>query len=317
MHKFMRWINQNRIEFFIIIAIIAFIFIIIQTLNGILEKQNEQKKNEISFRNSSTDESTTISKANESIITREKIPTGLSNIYENIIKQFVEYCNKSEVQSAYDMLSNECKNTIYPTVEDFYSSYYERIFDINRMYTIQNWYKESTSCTYYIRYTEDVLATGNLNSQDNKSDYITIVQTDNGYKLNIDGYIGRTGYGQAVGKENVYITVNYVDIYMDFCILNITVKNNTENTICIDTKENPETLFVYDENNVKYSSFLNEITKDNLIIKKENSKILNVKFNMLYNPSRAVRGVAMQDVVLNYDNYVQNIEKKQKISINT
>lgn len=318
MHRFMRWYNQNRAEFFVIIAIIAFAFVILQVLNSIVGKISEQKTNEISLRNSSTvNDSTTISKANQSIITGEKIGTQTSNINQNIIKQFVQYCNDVKVEEAYAMLSDECKEVLYPSLEDFVKKYFLKIFDISRMYSLENWYSDNSSYTYYIKYMEDILATGNINSSNNKNDYITVVYTDDGYKLNLSSYVGRQPYTKIIGRENVVIRVNYIDQYIDYTTLNITIRNNTDKTICIDSKEDPETLFVYDENNVKYSSLITELSEDELMIESNNTKTLNIRFSKIYKPERGIRGIVFSDVVLNYEAYSQGTEEKERITIKT
>lgn len=45
-------------------------------------------------------------------------------------------------------------------------------------------------------------------------------------------------------------------------------------------------------------------------------KTLRIKYNKRYNPQgRSLRGIEFKDVVLNYDNYKSNLEKKNKIAI--
>ena len=98
MHKFIRWYNQNRAVFFIGVALIAFFFILIQIMNGIIKAEDEKKQNQISYRNSIINKNTTISKADQSVITGQKIPEQTSNSNKRIIKQFVDYCNQEEVE---------------------------------------------------------------------------------------------------------------------------------------------------------------------------------------------------------------------------
>lgn len=109
-----------------------------------------------------------------SAITGERVKNLESD--KAIIKQFVEYCNEGKIEEAYGMLSLEAKTRIYPSLERFKIVYYDRIFKIKRMYTLENWYDTRTFSTYYIKYTEDVLASGNVNSSNNIGDYITIVR---------------------------------------------------------------------------------------------------------------------------------------------
>lgn len=322
MHRFLRWFNQNRAEFVIIVVLIAFIFIIIRTVDGFIKVEQDQKKNELSFRNSSTNtiQNTITSKANESVITGQKIQEKVSEKNKSLIKQFVDYCNTGErdnLEKAYNLLSDECKEVLYPTLRDFITKYYISYFSTSRIYNLENWYMDSNSCTYSIKYIEDVLATGNVNSKENRDDYITVVYTDTGAKLNIGSYVGRKINGTKVNKNNVTLKVNWIDLYIDYTISNVTITNGTANTICIDTKEKAQTAFLYDENSVKYTAFLNEIAKEDLILDKGETRNLEVKYSKMYNPSRAIRGIVFQDVVLNYEKYSANFEKKDRITIKT
>lgn len=308
MYKFIRWYNQNRMLFFLIIIVIIFAFAIIQTLNTIAEQ--EQKKTQISKVNSSTNQSTTISKTNESIITKDKISNQNDKTNTNLIKNFVDYCNDKNPNSAYDMLSDECKALLYPRLEDFINNYYNNIFYISRMYSLKNWYDSGDKFTYYIKYTEDVLATGNANSKDNKADYITVVKRNGEYKLNISSYVGRISDTKISQNENVQIKINYIDVYMDYTIANVDVKNSTYNDICIDPKENSDSLYAYDENNVKYTAFLNELALEQLIVHEGRTNNLNIKFNMVYNSERELSGIYFTNLILNY------YGEKEKIVIN-
>lgn len=320
MHRFLRWYNQNRVEFIIGVALIAFIFIIIKVLNGIVGIKAEEKRNEIAASNSIQSQRTIISRTEQSVLTGDKVPEAVSSVNKNLINTFVEYCNTGkgeDIEKAYNLLSDECKEVLYPTLRDFVTNYYLKIFYITRIYSLENWYTENNGVTYYIKYTEDVLATGNAKSADTKSDYITIVSTNKGYRLNIGSYVGRTYDNETVGNMGAYITVNYIDMYIDYCIVNVSISNNSTNTICFDTKENVETVFLYDENNVKYNSFLNEIEDEEFVVKSGESNTLNIRFNKIYNPSRVIRGIYFSDIVLNYENYAANTERKQRLVLNT
>lgn len=313
MHKFIRWYNQNRTIFFIGVAIIVFAFIIIQTLNAIVGEKNEQKKNNINLEDSSTNQSTTISEPDTSVITGETISNTQSKTNTEVIKEFLEYCNNGEIEKAYNMLTEECKELIYPSIQHFTANYYKKIFTMNRMYNLENWYSSNDWYTYYITYTEDVLASGNTNSENNKGDYITIVKTDNEYKLNISSYVGRVNVNETETSEGISITVNWIDMYIDYTILNISATNNTKNVITLDTKDNAETLYLYDTKNIKYTSFLNEIADEQLVVRRGATNNINIKFNKIYNTSRQLEGVTFSDIVLDYENY--NLNGKDKATI--
>lgn len=316
MNKLIRWYNQNRVFVWIAVIIIALILAIIQILNSLVGEENAQKRNNLILGNSSTNDSTTISKPNTSVITGDNIPEESSKTNEAIIKQFVEYCNNGEIENAYNMLTDECKTNIYPSLEYFNVNYYQKVFYMERMYKLENWYSESKLHTYYITYTEDVLATGNLNSADNKADYITVARDKNEYKLNISSYVGRDILGKTVHRDGVSITINFLDFYMDYTIANISVKNNSNATICVDTKENTQKTYLYGENNIKYTSLLNETANEQLIVKKGMTNKLNIKFNKIYNTEREIKGIIFSDIVLNYEEYLEKTSSKKGTIIN-
>ena len=319
MHRLQSWYNQNRFQVIIVALLIAFIFVILRVLNGFAERELEQKKSEISLRNNSisTNNSAITSRVSQSVLTGEKIPDQTSDSNQKVIKQFVKYCNDIKVQEAYDMLSDECKEVLYPTLKDFVTNYYANVFYIKRIYSIENWYKDFGSFTYYIKYSEDVMATGNVNSKDNRSDYITVVYTESGAKLNIGSYVGREKNVNTVAKNNITLTTNWIDYYIDYTVFNVSITNNTLNKICVDTKEDVDSVFIYDENSVEFTAFLNEIYDEDLEIDSGKTSTLSLKFNRIYNPDRSIRGIAFCDVVLNYDNYSKGLENKSRMTLNT
>lgn len=284
MNKLIRIYNQNRALIIAIIVIIALIIIVIQTLNGLVKKDQETKRENIANEgNSSTNQSTTILEKDTSAITGEKVQNNKENT--DIIKQFVKYCNEGQVEKAYNMLTNECKERIYPSLERFKTVYYDRIFKINRMYTLENWYTSGKLATYYIKYTEDVLASGNVNSKDNMGDYITVTSLADTNCLNISSYVGSKNINKTETKNGVTITVGKMYMYMDYTILTLKVKNTNKETICIDTKESLDTMYMYDTNGVRYSSFLNENALEELTFRTNMELSTEVKFNKMYNPT--------------------------------
>ena len=314
MNRLFRWYNQNREQVIIAIAIIAFALIIIHTLNAIIGRENEQKKNNNLGVNSSTNNSTTISKTDTSVITGDKILSEDNNINTNLIKEFFDYCNSGEVEKAYNMISEECKSLFYPTVKDFKKNYYDNIFYMKRMYSLENWFNTSTLYTYYIKYSDDILEAGTTKSSNNKSDYITISKDNDGYYLNINSFIGRNYRNTEMTKQDIVFTVKYVDMYIDYTIVNFSVTNNTNNTICIDTREAVNTTYLYDEKNVKYTAFLNE-NADELIVRAGMTNTINIKFNKMYNTERAIYGVVFNDITLNYESYKTDASNKVAINV--
>lgn len=73
-------------------------------------------------------------------------------------------------------------------------------------------------------------------------------------------------------------------MYMDYTIVNLKVKNNTDNIISIDTKQDVKTMYLYDTNVVKYMAFLNETPDVELQVRKDIEKSIDIKFDKIYSP---------------------------------
>ena len=57
----------------------------------------------------------------------------------NIVNTFLDFCNNGQIESAYNLISDECKNEKYPTIQDFQDYYYNYIFDRKRECNLQSW----------------------------------------------------------------------------------------------------------------------------------------------------------------------------------
>lgn len=279
MNKFVRFYNQNRALCITTIIGIVLIIMFIQIINSYM-KESANDKNIIGG-NSSTDKSTTISPSNVSSVTGETVKNNETD--KTTIKTFVEYCNKKNYDAAYDMLTNDCKTSMFPEIEQFQKNYVDRIFYINRMYTLENWYSEGRTTTYYIKYIEDILATGETKSEDNISDYITVIKNDDRNYININNFVNAENINKSKTLNGVTITVDKLYIYMDYVIASLKIKNNTGNIVCLDTRKDIQKTYLYDTNDVKYTALLNENSEEELKVRAKTSKTLNIKFNKMYN----------------------------------
>jgi len=109
MNKFIRFYNQNRYIVWIIILSIAAFIAVIQILDNFAYEKNMANQNINATKNNSSINN------NYSVITEKEVSSNVSEI----IDEFIEKCNNGQVEDAYEMLSEECKNILYPSLEDF------------------------------------------------------------------------------------------------------------------------------------------------------------------------------------------------------
>ena len=122
MNRFIRYFNQNTKSILKVIGIIVFIIIIIQLLNSMAKVSvEEQRKQAINNEIASTNQNT--SSYSKSIISDQEIEEDTYKEHSNIIENFINYCNNGDVQNAYNLLSNDCKEEMFPTLEYFKNNY--------------------------------------------------------------------------------------------------------------------------------------------------------------------------------------------------
>ena len=137
MNRFIRWYNQNRKSIWATIAIIVIIIGVIQLINYFYKVRNEEELSNLG----NQIQNTTIN-YNYNNVRIDDNRSGLTGevISENqeteigVIDDFINYCNENNLQSAYDLLTDECKEEMYPTLEDFQESYYNQVFTLLRNY---------------------------------------------------------------------------------------------------------------------------------------------------------------------------------------
>ena len=144
----------------------------------------------------------------------------------------------------------------------------------------------------------DLLATGQREYMPIEY-YYTIVNENNVYKLNISRYIGKEDIN--VSKEQYGININIVSrrIYMDYEKYEISVQNNTGSRLILNTRDNSNSMYLEDENGLKYLAFLNEITDSELMILNGTIRSLNIKFNRGYKPNIEIRNIIFGDMSIN------------------
>ena len=293
-----RWYNQNRKMIWIVVLTIIGVIALIQTLDNYYK--NNPKNN-----SSSTNSTTAYDTKNYSVITQEKINETVSEESVDLIEDFFKYCNNAQIENAYNLISIECKQELYPTLEDFKVKYYNRIFTEQKSYDDTLWISDYNRNTYRIQIMADLLATG---KKDNMpiEDYYTIINEQGEYKLNISSFIGKENIN--ISKIQNGITVNVVckKMYMNYEVYEVLVQNNTGTNLIFNTKKNTNSIYIQDENELKYIAFLNEIPNNELEISNGSTKTFEIKFNRGYKPTINIERIIFEDI-----NNNRNIEKME------
>lgn len=296
MRNFIRYFNQNRWKIIITIIIIVFIIILIKTINAILLNNKEKMFQENKVIQDS-------SKPTESVLSGEEVSEKETDKNVEIIKNFVNLCNNKQYNEAYEILSNACKEEMFPNVETFIQNYVNQIFNTKKSYNLELWFYTTGDYTYRVIYFEDnILASGVVDTQKNIEDYITILKQDGMLKLNINSFIGKDDINKTISQNGIEITVNTRKVYRSYENYIFTVKNNTSKTIKLNDGQNGNDICLVDTNDVEYNSMINEVPIETLTLEPGVARTFSVSFYKMYNAYRMIESVRFKNIKTDIDN---------------
>lgn len=313
MRELKLWYNANRKKIWVAIGIIAALIAITQFFNFLVSRTNNDENNktnisnEISIKEQIKNETNVDVESTTSPITGQTVSEKKLKEDSSIIGQFMEFCNSGNTQEAYNLLSENCKNNVFNTLEQFEQGYYQYVFGgETKIYTILNW----EGNTYRVDIMENMLATGKSNNGYEKQDYITIEETDNEKKLNINSYIGHREINKKTedNDNDIIVEVLSKEIFKEYEEYKIRVKNNRNELIILDSMTYADSLYLEDSKEQKYPAYTHELTDPMLSLDSGATKELNIKFYNSYDTNKNIKHIVFSNILVLYDHGSDEIQ---------
>ena len=128
-------------------------------------------------------------------------------------------------------------------------------------------------------------------------------------------FIRRQTLSKQGGSNGINITINSKCIYVDYEIYNMTVQNNTQNTILLNDGTNANNFSLIGRNNSTFSSVISELPMSSLTLDPQYRKTINIKFNKIYMTRSELDAMQMTNIYLNKQQYDIKQENAEKITI--
>ena len=305
LHKFLVFYKQNKILLFVIIGITALILAVIHIANNNAREQRIREESIIA-KNKNSDTSgkgniigdTAFSSDVSQVEGNQVSKTDINNSNQ-YIGEFMNKCFQNKVEEAYNMISEECKKAMFSNIEVFEKIYLSNILNIqDPSYDISNWVNN----IYIVKIYTDPLASGKYDGKP-LTDYITLIEENSEYKLNINSYITQEKINSHKKIYNDKIEFNVIkkDSYMNFEEYEIEVINNSGEDIVLDSKSNTGSMYIEDTDKVKYNSYSQELSEADLIIYKNNARKVKIKYYSKYNSNKDITKLVFTNVILRYE----------------
>lgn len=259
--------NKKKILIFLIAFIIIFV------INSILK--NRQKVSKTPTTTYSPHKY--VMKNNEEVDQKDQVKI------EDIVEKYFNYCNTGDLESAYNMITDDCKRNNYPTLESF-KGYINEVFEgKNKIYNIQSYNKVGDKYIYNIRILDDILANGTTDGYYYYEEKIVLTKVNGEFKLSIAEFIEDKEPNIIV--EDEYIRVKVLKKVVDYSSETYTVQidNKTDNYVVIydGTQAN--------EIKMNYSGTERSIDGEiaNIAIRPNSFSLRELKFNNYYDEGKS------------------------------
>lgn len=304
--KILIFYNNNKRKVLLILIVVVVLIALPRVLKFFVNV-TEKTPTDLGIINDAiqNDLNTSVVETEESVISGEKLYANQKNFIK-LIDSFIDTCNSGDIEQAYQYLSTDCKEELYPTIESFKTNYYNQVFSRGKKTAlIENW----ISNIFKVDYTNDILSSGVYNESENIQDYITVVDDNGDTKLNINNYIGKSEVNRRTTYMNIQIKVISKKIYMDYETYTFEIQNNSESSILLDDLKNIETMYIEDDSGNKYEAYTHELTNSMLNIPSGATREINIKYYNKYNTNKTMKKVVFSKLILNNDWY-SSLENK-------
>lgn len=300
MREFILWYNRNKKGIFKIIGIVLAVIIGIQLFQWIVVRYQQRNQNNIPIAGNNEQQNLEDIELNtdKSTVTGQILSEQQNETLE-IIDKFVQYCNNKQISDAYNLLSEECKKEMFPTLKQFQEKYYAPLFGGKvKNVAVENWVRD----IYKVKITDDALSTGIYNPESARQDYITIIEDkENNYKLNINGYIGKEEIDKSNEVFDVKIQVLEKHQYMDFETYVFEVTNSSTNLVLLNDISDTDSMYLQDRNEMKYYAYMHELSEANLKLYPGEKKKITIKYYSKYNSTKRIDKIVFSKIALGGD----------------
>lgn len=222
--RFRHWVRKYRKVIFVVFVIWGLIFLI-----------------NLYMRNRKIEPVPTTTKEPHTAVIDQtsSTPKSIQTPIEDMLKEYIGYCNEGNYQKAFNMLSEDCRSYEFDNDVEKFMSHVLVKMPTPKKYSIQNYsnttYGNKKIYIYEVKYTDDLLATGLTNTTyAYTSEKFTFYEDDNDQlQMNAGDYIYHSDIKSI--SENEYLKVDVVDKVVNYSIEQYEIKftNRSNYTIVI------------------------------------------------------------------------------------
>ena len=160
-----------------------------------------------------------------------------------------------------------------------------------------------------------MLSSGEYDSLDKGQDYITVISSNEGSKINLNGFIGNGQVYKETTADAVKALAVERFVYVDYIDYVVKIKDLTNSDILLDTGKYLGSIKLVDQNGVKYPSYKTQIKNLNSKLSSNIIRTLKIRFNKTYSANLNDDYIEFSDIVTDIEKYEEDREYKDRESV--
>ena len=202
--RFILWIRQVFKKWGKLIVTVAAIWILVIMINNYLAGNKKTQELEKSY-----------DADNPIMNDYGEVPKKYVDTIKSTINEYFNSCKAKDYEKAFNMLTDNCKKSLYNNDKDEFKEYVDAIYTSNGLtYYLQNYSNYNDTYIYQITISEDIEATGTTNGYDSYVEKMSLIKDENSdtFKIGNNNYITTKELNKIVEESNMKIKVESVDI---------------------------------------------------------------------------------------------------------
>lgn len=275
--KIRRFIKRNRKKVIFVVITIS----IIIAINYILKNMPKEVIPKTTY------------EPNVAVMDESEVPEKWHSEIENKIATFVNYCNNKEYENAYNMISDDCKNVLYPVIEDF-KEYVDKKFKVKRIYSIQNFSNISKQYIYDVNFMSDFMATGSTGTNYGYvQEKFVFTEEDNSLKFAIGGFIRSNILDSFVEDENLKIVAKSKNVFYDHETYTVDITNKTDYPIVLGNGTGEDEVAILVNEQLREETNIKAV---NVVLQPNESRTFTFVFEKFCDDGHAPQAMYFTDV---------------------
>ncbi len=265
------------------IIIIIVIWLIIMGINKIIGVVKDMQPPETSYE----PKSPIISGSNVSKSTYTKT--------EDVINNYVKFCNNKEYESAYELITDDCKEIKFKNNIENFKKYVDYIFDGYKVASIQNYSNKDKVYVYKVTISEDIMATGRNNENYNTYNEMIVAYKDDTTKISLGGFIQKEklDYMNQDSYLRVWLEEKYT--YYDKVVYKIKLKNlNVYPIVIANQTETGEVILSLQGDN--RSMIVDSYANNTIALFPDGEKEYEISFYKYFDESRKETSITLNKI---------------------